>query len=121
MSPIVQAASIAAWQDETHVRENRVLYRQKFEAVFNILQPVFPSIYQPPASFYLWLPTPINDELFTQELFEQQHVTVLPGSYLSRVARQLNPGNHRVRVALVAPLAECTEAAHRIVAYLATL
>jgi len=121
MSPIVQAASIAAWQDETHVRDNRVLYRQKFEAVFNILQPVFPSIYQPPASFYLWLPTPINDELFTQELFEQQHVTVLPGSYLSRVARQLNPGNHRVRVALVAPLAECTEAAHRIVAYLATL
>ncbi len=121
MSPIVQAASTAAWQDETHVRDNRVLYRQKFEAVFNILQPVIPTIYQPPASFYLWLPTPIDDELFTQELFEQQHVTVLPGSYLSRVARQLNPGNHRVRVALVAPLAECTEAAHRIAAYLTTL
>lgn len=121
MSPAVQAASIAAWQDESHVQDNRALYQEKFTAVLNRLQPILPSLSQPPASFYLWLPTPISDEEFTQGLFEQQKVTVLPGTYLSRVARNLNPGTQRVRVALVASLSECVEAAHRIAQYCESL
>lgn len=111
MSPPVQAASAAAWQDETHVRENRVWYREKFAAVKAILEE---RVNIPPASFYLWLQTPINAEQFTQALFAQQHLTVLPGSYLSRQADGIDPGKNRVRIALVAPLAECCEAAQRL-------
>lgn len=113
MSLPVQAASIAAWQDETHVQANRALYREKYQAVIDILQPVMP-VTRPPASFYLWLQTPTPDEEFARELFRQQNVTVLPGSYLSRTAHGINPGNHRVRVALVASLDVCIEAAQRI-------
>jgi N-succinyldiaminopimelate aminotransferase len=113
MSLAVQAASIAAWEDEAHVQANRVLYRQKFEAVLEILSPVM-SITRPPASFYLWLQTPIADDEFARELFIQQNVTVLPGRYLSRTAHGINPGQNRVRVALVASLEECIEAAQRI-------
>jgi len=113
MSLPVQAASIAAWQDETHVQTNRALYREKYQAVIDILQPVMPVTY-PPASFYLWLQTPIPDEEFARELFAQQNITVLPGSYLSRMIDGINPGYHRIRVALVAPLDICIEAAQRI-------
>lgn len=113
MSLAVQAASIAAWQDETHVQANRQVYRQKFDAVLNILAPVM-DVTRPPASFYLWPNVPMGDELFTRELFAQQHVTVLPGSFLSRLAHGINPGQNRVRMALVASLEECVEAAHRI-------
>jgi len=108
-----QIASIAAWNDETHVIENRKIYQQKFEKVLEILAPVL-DIKQTEASFYLWPKTPICDELFAQKLFEQQHVTVLPGSYLSRAVNGENPGKNRVRMALVAPEADCIEAAKRI-------
>jgi N-succinyldiaminopimelate aminotransferase len=113
MSLAVQAASMAAWQDEQHVQANRVLYRQKFEAVMEILAPVM-SITQPPASFYLWPTTPIADDQFTQALFAHQNVTVLPGQFLSRLAHGSNPGQNRIRIALVAPLADCIAAAQRI-------
>ncbi len=113
MSPPVQAASIAAWNDETHVVENRTLYRQKFEAVTTILRDVLP-VKWPDAAFYLWLETPIADVEFTRRLHATEGVSVLPGSYLAREARGINPGAGRVRIALVASVAECTEAAHRL-------
>lgn len=108
-----QLASIAAWSDETHVRENRAQYKAKFEAVLKILGPVMHAE-QTDASFYLWPETPIDDETFAQELYRQQHVTVVPGSYLSRTINGENPGANRVRMALVAPIEECVEAAKRI-------
>ena len=109
----VQLASVAAWQDEAHVRANRDLYRAKYAAVLAILQPVL-DVQRPDGSFYLWAKTPIDDTLFTRDLFAQQHVTVVPGSYLSRAVNGDNPGAGRIRMALVAPLAECVEAAERI-------
>ncbi|WP_028489411.1 succinyldiaminopimelate transaminase [Thiothrix lacustris] len=113
MPPPFQAASVAAWADEAHVQENRRLYRQKFAAVMDILKPVM-KVELPPASFYLWPETPVDDTLFTRELFARAHVNVVPGSYLSREVNGLNPGANRVRLALVAPLDECIEAAGRI-------
>ena len=109
----VQLASAAAWNDEAHVRANRDLYRAKYDAVLEILQPVL-DVQRPDGSFYLWAKTPIDDTLFTRDLFAQQHVTVVPGSYLSRAVNGENPGAGRIRMALVAPLAECIEAAERI-------
>ncbi len=108
-----QLASIAAWNDEDHVIENRRLYTQKFAAVLEILSPLM-DVQQTDASFYLWAKTPINDEEFTQRLFAQQQVTVLPGSYLSRTIDGVNPGDNRIRLALVAEVEECIEAAKRI-------
>ena len=108
-----QLASIAAWQDEAHVLANRDLYREKFDAVLDILTPVL-DVKRPDGSFYLWAKVPMDDAKFCRELFEQEHVTVVPGSYLSREVDGLNPGAGRVRMALVAPLSECVEAAQRI-------
>lgn len=108
-----QLASVAAWNDEAHVRENRDQYRAKYDAVLDILSPVL-DVQRPDGSFYLWARTPVDDTQFTRELFAQQHVTVVPGSYLSREVNGLNPGVGRIRMALVAPLAECIEAAERI-------
>lgn len=108
-----QLASVAAWQDEAHVRENRDLYRAKYDAVLEILQPVL-DVQRPDGSFYLWAKVPGSDADFTRDLYEAEHVTVVPGSYLSREVDGVNPGAGRVRMALVAPLAECIEAAERI-------
>lgn len=115
-----QLASVAAWQDESHVIDNREAYRQKFDAVLAILDGVL-DVAKPDASFYLWPKTPINGEDFAQQLFAQQKVTVLPGSYLARAADGINPGENYVRLALVAPLAECIEAATRIKAFVQSL
>lgn len=111
-----QLASIAAWQDEDHVRENRAAYRAKFEAVVPILREVM-DVDFPDAGFYLWPVTPMDDETFARELSAQQNVHVLPGRYLSRTVDGHNPGENRVRMALVAPLEECVEAANRIVEF----
>ncbi|MBU1283598.1 MAG: succinyldiaminopimelate transaminase [Gammaproteobacteria bacterium] len=108
-----QLASIAAWNDEAHVKANRDLYREKFDAVLAILDGVL-GVQRPDGGFYLWAKTPIDDETFTRELFAREHVTVVPGSYLSRAVDGHNPGAGRVRMALVAPLAECVAAAERI-------
>ena len=108
-----QKASIAAWNDEQHVIENRRLYREKFSAVVDILSPVL-DVEAPEGAFYLWIKTPVSDTKFARGLFDQENVTVLPGSYLSRDADGVNPGEHFVRVALVAELKECIEAAERI-------
>ncbi len=117
MSPAVQAASAAAWRDEAHVRDNRRQYREKFDAVIGILSGALP-VARPDAAFYLWLPVPGDDAHFARELLAQYNVTVLPGSYLAREAHGTNPGAGFVRVALVAPMAECTEAARRMAAML---
>jgi N-succinyldiaminopimelate aminotransferase len=115
-----QHASIAAWNDEKHVVENRRLYREKFTAVIDVLGDAV-QLTKPPAGFYLWIKTPIDDTEFTQQLFAQENVTVLPGSYLSRDFGGHNPGRNHVRIALVAPLEECVEAAMRIKDFLNTL
>lgn len=108
-----QLASIAAWTDEDHVLANRDLYREKFDAVLAILDGVL-DVQRPDGGFYLWAKTPVDDEQFSRDLYAQEHVTVVPGSYLSRSVNGHNPGAGRVRMALVAPLAECVEAAERI-------
>ena len=108
-----QLASIAAWSDEEHVRANRTLYREKFDAVLEILSPVM-DVQRPDGGFYLWPNVGTDDAKFCRDLFVTEHVTVVPGSYLSRDVDGFNPGAGRVRMALVAPLAECIEAAQRI-------
>ncbi len=120
MPPATQSASIAAWNDEAHVAHNRTLYREKFQAVLDILQPVM-NVSQPEASFYLWAETPIADTDFARELFHQYNVTVLPGRFLARDTRQGNPGINRIRMALVASQEECVEAAHRIRQFIESL
>ncbi len=115
-----QIASAAVWADETHVQENRRLYREKFDAVLPILEPVM-AVKRPEASFYLWPQTPMGDTDFARDLFAQQNVTVLPGSYLSRSSAEGNPGAGRIRIALVAKTGECVEAARRIRRYIESL
>ncbi len=113
MNPAIQAASIAAWNDETHVAENRRLYTEKFTRVLEILKPVLP-VTLPDASFYLWIRTPLADTAFAQALYRDYNVTVLPGSYLARTAQGVNPGENFVRLALVANTEETEEAVLRI-------
>ncbi|MBD3619670.1 MAG: succinyldiaminopimelate transaminase [Chromatiales bacterium] len=120
MPPPTQAASIAAWNDEAHVRANRELYRQKFAAMLEVLSPVL-EVSAPDAGFYLWPRTPIADTDFARGLYDRHNVTVLPGSFLSREAHGSNPGANHVRMALVAPLDECHEAAARIRDYIESL
>lgn len=124
MSPVVQAASIAAWDDEAHVIDNRRQYREKFAQVTPLLAEVM-DVALPDAAFYLWAGVPARfagrapglsaDEAFARELLAQYNVTMLPGSYLAREVNGANPGAGRVRMALVAEPAECLEAARRIV------
>jgi N-succinyldiaminopimelate aminotransferase len=108
-----QIASVAAWNDDNHVKANRDLYRAKFAAVLPILAPVL-AVDPPDAAFYLWPDVGGDDELFVRDLFEQKNVTVLPGSYLARQGPGGNPGAGRIRVSLVAELADCIAAAERI-------
>lgn len=115
-----QRASVAAWNDEAHVQANRQLYREKFDAVLDILSPVM-DVQRPDGGFYLWPKTPVDDQRFTRELFAREHVTVVPGSYLSREVDGISPGTGRVRMALVAPLEDCVEAAERIRGFITTL
>lgn len=120
MPPPAQAASVAAWGDEDHVIENRALYRAKFDACVDILAPVL-EVTRPHAGFYLWPRTPVSDTEFVRGLYATQHVTVLPGSFLSREAHGFNPGANHVRIALVPGLDDCVEAARRIRAYVENL
>ena len=121
MGPAVQNASIAAWGDETHVEENRALYREKFAQVTPLLEPVM-DVRLPDAGFYLWAGVPahlgLSDADFAKALLAQYNVTVLPGSYLAREVAGANPGAQRVRMALVAETSECVEAARRIVQFI---
>jgi N-succinyldiaminopimelate aminotransferase len=107
-----QFASIAAWNDDEHVIENRRLYRRKFESVLPILRKVM-AVDMPDAGFYLW-PKVADDERFARQLFERKHVTLLPGSYIARDTPLGNPGRGHVRISLVASVPECIEAAERI-------
>lgn len=116
MNPAVQAASIAAWNDETHVIENRRLYAAKFKDVTPLLSDVL-DVAVPDAAFYLWAKikdTGLSDTEFAIKLYRDLNITVLPGSYLAREAHGVNPGKNFIRMALVASYEECIEAAHRI-------
>ncbi len=120
MSLAVQHASIAAWGDEAHVRENRRLYAEKFRAVLPLIgNPL--QAQMPEGGFYLWVRTPIDDAEFVRRLYAQYNVLALPGSYLARDAGGANPGRKHVRVALVAPLDECVEAIGRMTRFAASL
>ncbi|MEQ6884385.1 succinyldiaminopimelate transaminase [Salicola sp. Rm-C-2C1-2] len=112
-----QRASITAWQDEAHVDDNRMLYQQKFDTVLPILEPWL-DVTRPQAGFYLWPRTPMDDETFARALYNEENVTVLPGRYLSRTSDGVNPGENRVRMALVASVHECVEAAQRIARFI---
>jgi N-succinyldiaminopimelate aminotransferase len=125
MSPLVQAASAAAWADEAHVRENRAEYRRKFAQVTPLLAAAL-DVRLPDAGFYLWAGIPSHlhggdDIAFALGLLAQYNVTVLPGSLLARDAHGVNPGAGRLRLALVAGTDECVEAARRILAYIEDL
>ncbi|MCF8172604.1 MAG: succinyldiaminopimelate transaminase [Candidatus Methylopumilus sp.] len=113
LSPLISVASIAAWQDEAHVIDNRRQYQAKFDAVLPILEPVL-DVKRPDASFYLWAGTKGSDSDFVRDLLTHANVTTLPGSFVGRTVNGVNPGQNRIRIALVAPLADCVEAAHRI-------
>ncbi|MDD3884869.1 MAG: succinyldiaminopimelate transaminase [Gallionella sp.] len=120
MNPAVQTASIAAWNDEAHVAENRRLYAEKFARVTEILRSVLP-VQLPDAGFYLWVRTPLADTAFAQALYRDYNVAVLPGSYLAREARGVNPGENFVRMALVSTTEEAVEAARRIAEFVTHL
>jgi N-succinyldiaminopimelate aminotransferase len=113
MNPAVQAASIAAWGDEAHVRDNRRMYAEKFHEVTPLVAHHL-DCRIPDAGFYLWARTPIADTDFARELLRQKNVVVLPGSYLAREAAGINPGANFIRIALVASHEECLDAARRI-------
>jgi N-succinyldiaminopimelate aminotransferase len=115
-----QWASAAAWSDEAHVQQNRLLYREKFAAVLDVIGDLF-ELQQPEAGFYLWPQTPLCDIEFAAGLYQQQHLTVLPGQFLGRDAGSGNPGANHVRLALVAPLEQCVEAAQRLRSFCAEL
>lgn len=120
MSPSIQAASIAAWKDETHVAENRAKYLQKFNQITPMLAEVL-DVALPDAGFYLWAKVDklvnISDTDYAKRLYAEYNVTVLPGSYVARDAHGINPGANRIRMALVAEVDECVEAARRIVEF----
>lgn len=116
MNPAIQAASIAAWNDEAHVAENRRMYSEKIGRVVGILGPALP-VAMPEAGFYLWIRTPAADTRYAQGLYRDYNVAVLPGSYLARRADGVNPGENFVRLALVAGTEETVEAAQRIAEY----
>jgi N-succinyldiaminopimelate aminotransferase len=120
MSLAVQKASIAAWNDEAHVRENRRLYAQKFKAALPLVRDPLKA-QMPDGGFYLWMPTPIDDTQFVRRLHHEYNVLVLPGSFLGREVNGMNPGSNHVRVALVSPLDECVEAIGRIMEFAAKL
>ena len=120
MNPAIQAASIAAWNDEAHVAENRRLYSEKFARMVEILKPALP-VTLPDAGFYLWIRTPVADTAFAQALYRDYNVAVLPGSYLACTAQGVNPGENFVRLALVANTEEAVEAARRIAKFVSTL
>ena len=113
MNPAIQSASAAAWNDEAHVVENRRLYAEKFRAITPLLKNVM-QVDMPDAAFYLWARVEGADTGFARNLYEKANVTLLPGSYLARVAHGINPGAGFVRIALVASLDECMDAAKRI-------
>jgi N-succinyldiaminopimelate aminotransferase len=113
MNPAVQAASITAWSDEAHVIENRRLYAEKFRKITPLLQTKL-QVKLPDAAFYLWAKSVLSDTELALTLYRDFNVTVLPGSYLAREAHGLNPGENFVRLALVASVDECLEAAQRI-------
>ena len=116
MSGPVAAASVAAWNDEEHVRANRAEYAAKFTKLQPELAATLPCA-MPEAAFYLWAQTPIDETQFARWLLAEENVAVLPGSFVARDANGFNPGHRRIRLALVATQAECSEAIGRLVAF----
>jgi N-succinyldiaminopimelate aminotransferase len=113
-----QLASVAAWDEDSHAAQNRRLYQEKFARVLPILAPVL-DVSRPDGAFYLWPDVGEDDEQFTRDLYAQQNLTLLPGSYLAREFNGENPGRRRVRISLTASAEQCVVAAERIRAFIA--
>jgi N-succinyldiaminopimelate aminotransferase len=113
----VQMASTTTWNDDAHAAANRALYRQKFDQVIPVLEPVL-DVSRPDGAFYLWPHIGDDDEAFVHELYARKNVLVLPGSYMARETGGTNPGRGRVRLSLVASVPDCVMAAHRIRDYM---
>ncbi len=97
----LQAVAAAAWSDETHVRQHLEIYRASLKAFFDCYDNASEDITIPAGSFFVWLPV-ADDEAFAVAAFEQQAVTILPGSYLAAEdAHGVNPGAGFIRAALV--------------------
>ena len=120
MGLTIQQASAVAWSDEQHVRENRQAYSLKMDRFYDLVNPYL-TLEKPDAGFYYWIKTPIDDTHFTQHLFREQGLSVLPGQYLSRIVKNQNPGHYRIRLALVGSLSETEEAAQRLIQSLHSL
>lgn len=114
MNPAIQAASVTAWDDETHVIENRRLYNEKFCRITPMLKTIWPKVEMPDAAFYLWINTEQDDQHLAKKMYQAFNITVLPGSFLARDAHGENPGKGFIRMALVASIEECIEAVQRI-------
>lgn len=113
MNGTIQSASEAAWKEDSHIQENRLLYAEKFDAFYDIVNPVLPLV-KPAAAFYYWVATPIDDKDFAVHLLRDANITVLPGSFLGRDAHGINPGKKFIRIALVSSATESVESAQRI-------
>lgn len=109
-SPLpLQAAAAMAWADEYHVAKARTVYAENFKAAQEIL-----GVETSDATFYLWLKVP-NALEFTQRLFRDYNVKVLPGEFLAREdALGENPGIGYIRIALVEETARTIEALNRL-------
>ncbi len=107
----LQAVAAAAWSDETHVQQHRDVYRASLKSFFEVYSDVGDI---PAGSFFVWLPV-ADAEAFAVAAFEQQAVTVLPGSYLSADdGNGENPGVNFIRAALVDGPEKAAELARRL-------
>ncbi len=108
----LQAVAAAAWSDETHVEQHLDVYRQSLKAFFDVYGTDDVNI--PAGSFFVWLPVP-DEEAFAVAAYEQQSVTILPGSYLSADDDNgVNPGSGYIRAALVDGPEKAAELAGRL-------
>jgi len=109
----VLTASIALWNDEAHVNDNRALYRAKFDDAETVMAGKF-GFYRPDGGFFLWLDVG-DGEKAAKALWAKAGIKVLPGGYLARSdSSGYNPGHSFIRVALVHDRARTAEALPRM-------
>ena len=109
-SPLpLQRAAAAAWSEESHVATSREIYKKNFLLAKEIL-----DIEVPEATFYIWLKVE-NALAFTQNLYKNYNIKVLPGEFLAREDENgVNPGKDYIRIALVESEENTKQALQRI-------